>query len=205
VRVATAATELSQKDKPMPAILLTPPSAEPWTVADAKSFLRVEHDDDDAIIAALIAAARSHVEALTRRALLTQSWRFVLDAWPADGRIALNMGPLRSVIAARVFDLANNAASIDVETFVVDAAADIIASPCWSLPMPGRFTAGIELDLQLGYGANAADVPDALRHAIRLLVAHWYENRGLAALGATVAMLPAGVGALIAPYRVLSL
>jgi uncharacterized phiE125 gp8 family phage protein len=189
----------------MSAILLVPPAAEPWTVAEAKAFLRVEHGDDDAIIASLISAARSHVEALTRRALLTQSWRFVLDAWPADGRLSLRMGPLRSVIAARVFDAAGNAHSIDVATFVVDAAADVIASPCWSLPLPGRFTAGIELDVQLGYGALASNVPDALRHAIRMLLAHWYENRGLAAIGGSVAMLPAGVAALVAPYRVLSL
>ncbi len=189
----------------MSAILLIPPSAEPWPVAEAKHFLRVEHDDDDAVIAALIAAARGHVEALTRRALLLQRWRFVLDAWPANGRLSLRMGPLRSVIAARVFDAAGNAHSIDVETFVVDAAADIVASPYWSLPLPGRLTAGIELDAELGYGAAASDVPDALRHAIRMLVAHWYDNRGLAAIGASAAMLPGGLGALIAPYRVLSL
>jgi uncharacterized phiE125 gp8 family phage protein len=185
----------------MSAILLTPPSAEPWTVTEAKAFLRVEHDDDDAIVASLIAAARGQVEALTRRALLTQTWRFVLDRWPADGRLCLRMGPLRSVMAARVYDHAGNASAIDLERFVVDAAANVVASPCWALPAPGRATAGIELDLQLGYGALAGDVPDPLRHAVGMLVAHWYENR--AAIG--VAMLPAGVGALIAPYRVLSL
>lgn len=189
----------------MPAILLVPPSAEPWSAAEAKSFLRVEHDEDDAIIASLISAARSHVEALTRRALLTQTWRFVLDAWPDDGRFTLRMGPLRSVVAARVYDHAGNASAIDVATFVVDAAANVVASPYWSLPAPGRPVAGIELDVVLGYGALASDVPDGLRHAIRMLVAHWYENRGLAAIGANVAMLPAGVSAVIAPYRMLSL
>jgi uncharacterized phiE125 gp8 family phage protein len=66
-------------------------------------------------------------------------------------------------------------------------------------------TAGIELDLQLGYGANAADVPAPLRHAVRMLVAHWYENRGLVAAGAGIATLPAGVAALVAPYRVRAL
>ncbi|HEV7880236.1 head-tail connector protein [Bradyrhizobium sp.] len=189
----------------MSAILLIPPSAEPWSVAEAKAFLRVEHGDDDAIIASLIAAARAQVEALSRRALLTQRWRFVRDAWPVDGRLSLRMGPLRSVIAARVFDAAGNAHSIDAASFVADAAANVIASPSWALPLPGRGTAGIELDVELGYGANAADVPDGLRHAVRMLVAHWYENRGLAALGAGVAVLPAGADALIAPYRVLSL
>jgi uncharacterized phiE125 gp8 family phage protein len=189
----------------MSAILLIPPSAEPWSVAEAKTFLRVEHGDDDAVIAALIAAARGHVEALSRRALLVQRWRVVLDAWPDNGRLDPRIGPLRSVIAARTFDAANNAHSIDVATLVVDAAANIIASRCWAMPQPGRLTAGIELDVELGYGALAADVPDALRHAIRMLVAHWYENRGLAAIGGNVAMLPAGVGALVAPYRMRSL
>jgi len=189
----------------MSALLLIPPAAEPWSVAEAKAYLRVEHGDDDAIVASLIAAARGHVEALSRRALLVQRWRFVLDTWPANGRFSPSMGPLRSVIAARVFDAAGNAHSIDVATFVVDAAADVIASPGWSMPLPGRGSAGIELDVELGYGAGASDVPDALRHAIRMLVAHWYENRGLAAPGASVAMLPASAAALIAPYRMLSL
>ncbi|MEA2942589.1 MAG: hypothetical protein QOD09_3118 [Bradyrhizobium sp.] len=189
----------------MPAILLVPPSAEPWSVAEAKTFLRVEHDDDDAVIAALIAAARGHVEALSRRALLVQRWRLVLDAWPGNGRLDPRIGPLRSVIAARVFDAANNAHGIDVATFIVDAAANVIASPCWAMPQPGRVTAGIELDVELGYGALAGDVPDDLRHALRMLVAHGYENRGLAAIGGNVAMLPAGVGALVAPYRMRSL
>src|SRR6059058_1041830 len=106
----------------MPAILLIPPSVEPWSVAEAKAFLRVQHDDDDAVIAALIAAARGHVEALSRRALLVQRWRFVLDAWPANGRVNLRMGPLRSMIAARVFDAAGNAHAMDLASFVVDAA-----------------------------------------------------------------------------------
>src|SRR3954453_18732577 len=107
-----------EKGMSMPAILLIPPSTEPRSVTEAKAFLRVEHDDDDAVIAALIAAARGHVEALSRRALLVQRWRVVLDAWPADGRVSLRIGPLRSLIAARVFDAANNAHSIDVATFV---------------------------------------------------------------------------------------
>jgi uncharacterized phiE125 gp8 family phage protein len=137
--------------------------------------------------------------------LLTQTWRLVRDAWPAEGRLIPRIGPLRAVIAARVFDAAGHASALDVESFVVDASANVIASPCWALPVPGRSVAGIELDVELGFGPLATDVPDALLHVIRLLVAHWYENRGVAATGAGVVMLPAGVQALIAPYRVLSL
>ena len=189
----------------MSAILLLPPTAEPLSVAEAKAFLRVTHEDDDAVIAALIAAARSHVEALTRRALLTQSWRITLDRWPADGRLRPRTGPLRSLLAAQVVDAAGVAHAVDLRNFVVDVAAELIASPGFALPAPGRAVAGIALDVELGFGPRPADVPEPLRQALRLLVAHWYENRGIAAIGDSVAMLPASVAALLAPYRGLSL
>src|SRR5690242_14642320 len=89
--------ELQPHRIPMPSILLTPPAVEPLSLAEAKAFLRVEHDDDDDIIAALIAGARIHVEAQTRRALITQSWRLVRDCWPQDGRIEVRPAPLRSL------------------------------------------------------------------------------------------------------------
>ena len=48
-------------------------------------------------------------------------------------------------------------------------------------------------------------MPPALLQSIRMLVAHWYENRGLIAIGQSVAMMPASVNAMISSYRVLSL
>lgn len=189
----------------MAAILLSAPALEPLTMAEAKAYLRVETGDDDAVIASLIAAARSHVEAMTRRALIAQTWRYVFDAWPPDGRLRLRTGPLRALIAARVFDAGGNASVIDTASFVLDKAADVIASPAWALPQPGRTAAGIELDIQLGYGSAASDVPDALRHAIRVLVAHWYDNRGQVAIGQSVPMMPASATAILNSFRVLSL
>jgi uncharacterized phiE125 gp8 family phage protein len=70
----------------MAAILLDPPASEPLSLAEAKNYLRVEHGADDALIAAMIAAARIQVESLTRRALVTQSWRIVLDRWSPTAR-----------------------------------------------------------------------------------------------------------------------
>jgi uncharacterized phiE125 gp8 family phage protein len=189
----------------MSAILLTAPESEPLSVLDAKSYLRVAHDNDDAIIAALIASARHHVEALTRLGLMTQTWRVVLDRWPDNGRIRPKLGPLRSVSAARIYNESGDTVGIDVDRFVVDAAAGTIAAPGWSLPIPGRATAGIELDIEIGFGAAPADVPQILLQAIRMLVAHWYENRGLVSIGQSIAMMPPSVNAMIASHRVLSL
>ena len=117
----------------MPSILLTPPSVEPIALADAKTYLRVATDDDDDVIAALIAAARVHVEAQTRRALITQSWRIVRDAWPDDGGIKVWPVPVVSIVAARVHRDDGTTQSIDTAAFTLDAAAaPAIASfvPC---------------------------------------------------------------------------
>lgn len=189
----------------MAASLLTPPAIEPWTVPEAKAFLRVATDDDDAVIASLISAARGQIEAQARCKLITQTWRIVLDEWPRDGRIHARVSPLRDVVAARVFDEAGVTASIDTERFLTGTMPGIIVAPMWSLPAPGRARGGIELDVTAGFGDAASDVPDLLRHAVRTLVAHWYDNRGLIAIGATVAMLPGSVNAMIASYRTLSL
>ena len=86
----------------MPSILLSGPAAEPITLAQAKAHLRVEHDDDDDIIAALIAGSRIHVETQTRRALITQSWRLVRDVWPESAFVAVLPVPLAALDAARI-------------------------------------------------------------------------------------------------------
>jgi uncharacterized phiE125 gp8 family phage protein len=196
-----------KKENAMSSILLTGPSVEPLTLAEAKNYLRVEHDDDDAAVGALIAAARIHIETQTRRALITQTWRFIADAWPSDGRLRLSPAPLQQILAARVYELDGTTVTVDTEAFVIDKAAapPLIAFMPWSLPTPGRDTGGIELDIKVGYGDAAASVPEPLRQAMRLLIAHWYENRGVAAFGSAMTLLPANIGALLAPYRVLSL
>jgi uncharacterized phiE125 gp8 family phage protein len=191
----------------MSAILLTPPALEPVSLADARHFLRVEHDDDDDVISALIAAARLQVEAQTRRALIAQDWRLVRDVWPASGRLPMLPAPLIQVTAIRVFAADGTPATLDVEDFVVDtvSAPALLMFQRGTPPVPGQLTAGVEIDITAGYGEEAEDVPEPLRQAIRILVSHWYENRAVIAASGEVAAIPHSVSSLIAPYRVLSL
>lgn len=191
----------------MSAILLTPPALEPVSLADMKLFLRIAHDDDDDVIAALIAAARVHVEAQTRRALIEQTWRLVRDVWPAGGRLPILPVPLIAVTAIRVFDADGAPQLLDVDDVDIDtvSAPAVLVFQRGTPRVPGKLSAGIETDITAGYGDDPDDVPEPLRQAIRMLVAHWYENRGVIAASGEVASMPASVSSLIAPFRVLSL
>ena len=60
--------------------------------------------------------------------------RLVRDAWPREGRIVLRGGPLRALIAVRTYDARGAAHDVDPAGFVLDLAADVIASPPWALP-----------------------------------------------------------------------
>ncbi len=122
----------------MASILLTPPAAEPLSLAEAKAFLRLETADDDPLIAAFISAARLHVETQTGLALITQSWRMVLDCWPANGRIAVRPAPLQALTAARVFDFDGEVRTIDAQAFVPDLSTSTLSFLPWALPMPTR-------------------------------------------------------------------
>jgi uncharacterized phiE125 gp8 family phage protein len=94
------------------------------------------------------------------------------------------------------------AQALDLDGFVVDAsgAPARLAFVPWAVPQPRRTHAGIELDVVAGYGDEGSAVPEPLRLAVRLLLAHWYEHRGTAG---ALPPVPAAVTALMAPYRVL--
>jgi uncharacterized phiE125 gp8 family phage protein len=180
--------------------MLTPSGVEPLTLAEAKQWLRVDHLDDDGLIASLIRAAREVVEARTGRALLAQTWRIVADHWPADGLLPLPLTPVASVVAVRLIDTAGIASIVASSAYKLEPGEEppVLCIP--SVPTPGRQRSGIEIDVVAGYGPAPADCPAPLRQAIRLLVRQAYETRGPAGGPATPDAMK-DVEALLAPYR----
>jgi len=182
--------------------LLAGPAAEPLTRAEAKAFLRIDHEADDALVDALVAAARRTVEAATGRALLEQTWRFTRATWPLSGIIAAPVAPVRAILSV-VVTLADGAtASVPDGTLVLkaDRAPALIHVDGARVPAPGP--GGIAITIRAGYGATAADVPADLMQAVRLVLAHFYEFRD--GSGEALA-LPATVTALLSPYRLVRL
>lgn len=188
----------------MSAFILSGPALEPVTLGEAKAHLRVDHTYEDTLIQSLVTAARLHVETLTGRALIDQSWRVTLDRWPDNRIVALPIGPVGAVTAIRVYDADDIVATIDPSAYLLDATgvpARIALRQGVGWPLPGRAIAGIEIDFAAGYGPAATDVPEPLRRALMMLVAHWYEQREPVTLGGAALPVPLGAEAILSPYR----
>ena len=135
----------------MTSTLIAPPGEEPVTLAEAKAWCRIDAADEDALVSALIAAARLQVESLTGRALITQTWRLTMACAPR--LVELPVIPVAALVAAP-------------DGAVLQGDAVLLVEPVDELTV----------DYTAGYGA-AADVPGDLKQAVLTLVAYWYENR----------------------------
>jgi uncharacterized phiE125 gp8 family phage protein len=183
----------------MVAILTSAPQAEPVTLEEAKAFARIDGTADDAVVTAMIRAARMEIESRTGRALVTQGWRIVRDGVPRGGVVRLAPAPVQSVSAVTVYGESGAPQVVPATDYQVDTAS----SPgrlCFKTGWTSRAVNGLEIDLVAGYGPPAA-VPAPLKHAVLMLVAYWYEQREAAVAGAVAGPVANGVVALCAPYR----
>jgi uncharacterized phiE125 gp8 family phage protein len=181
-------------------IFVSGPAVEPISLAEMKAYLRVDEDDgaQDDLISGLIKAARLTIEAASRRILIEQRWRVVLDRWPRDGTVLLPLAPLIAVDAIRITDASGAVTELPEDGFEADGLSDPPRIVIQEAPEPGRLRNGISIELRAGYGSSAEAVPATLRLAIRILVAHWFENRGDVA-GEQI--LPPEALALVAPFQ----
>ncbi|WP_434565154.1 head-tail connector protein [Thermoanaerobacterium thermosaccharolyticum] len=146
--------------------LVTPPAMEPVTLEEAKLHLRIDGNEEDSLISALIMAARQKCEEYTRRAFITQTWELALDS--ASGKVYLPRPPIQTInevtLDGKIVS-AENYSLIGQDAFYPKISLNAV-NP-----------AGLVIRYISGYGSNAADVPQAIRQAILMLVAHLYEAR----------------------------
>jgi uncharacterized phiE125 gp8 family phage protein len=192
--------EISQsRGGTMKKLLLEGPAAEPVLLAEAKAHLRLDGAEEDALVGALIAAARTAVETETRRVLIEQRWRAFVETWPHSG-VELPVAPALSVETVRGIDGEGVATALDPGDYEFDVADGSVR-----LLRPAAGAERYEIDFAAGYGDAGEDVPGPLRQAMLMLITHWFEHRSAVAVGDVPAETPLGWRALAAPYRRMAL
>jgi uncharacterized phiE125 gp8 family phage protein len=198
--------------------LITSPALEPVTLDEAKAHLKIDTDDDDTLITALITACRAGAEWHTGRAFITQSWILSLDAWPGTAAdcglppalsatppaaIEIPLPPLQAVTNITTYARNDAATVLDSSLYQVDTAskpARVALKFGVAPPTDLRSMNAIEIAFTAGYGDAEANIPAPIHAAILEMIANAYTNRGDAPSEPPLAAL-----ALLAPYRVMKL
>lgn len=175
------------------------PVAEPLGLEEMKTYLRLEHDDDDALVQALITTARELCETFTGRALMVQKFSLQMDRWPSaqdpqwwdgvrDGvaidrslnSIDLPRAPVTVIDSVVVYDDLGGSREYSSAHYYLDSHGmrhRFCLRHQAPVPQGSKSAGAIEILFTAGY-ASALDVPQALKQGMRQIVAHLYEHRG---------------------------
>jgi uncharacterized phiE125 gp8 family phage protein len=170
--------------------IITPPTAEPVTVAEVKARLRLTTTADDSVILSNITAAREFAEKATRRSLAYKSYAYFLDRFPCPSEpIRIPVPPLIAVTAIKYLDGTLTQQTWDpLEYFVapMQSPALIVSKPTFIYPCAGPVPGAVEIDFTAGYGYPGQQTPtvipagpicpEHLKEGIRQLAVHIYEH-----------------------------
>lgn len=178
---------------------LTAPAVEPLTTSEAKAHLRVDHSLDDTEIDTLVKVARGHAEMLLDRAIISQSWKLTLDGFYTV--LKPLRGPVQSVTHVKYYDGDNVLQTLASDQYELDVHGRRIV-PAYNVIWPSTYSRidAVVVTFVCGFGDAADDVPAEVLHAMKLLLAHYYENREAVTFGSPTE-LPMGVDSLLSSYR----
>lgn len=193
-------------------VLVTPPAIKPVSLAEAKAHCRAtDFTDDDSTLTALIGAATSYLDGWTGilgRCLVEQTWR--QDFCSFCSCMPVPLFPVISITSVNYFDSTGAEQTVDPANYSLqanDLGAYVRFVDAFSMPGLRSDDPAVSVTYKAGYANGGTDpnftstIPDPIKHAILLLVSHWYQNRDAVVIGQQPTELPMAVAALIAPYR----
>jgi len=183
--------------------LITGPTADILSLTEAKEHLRVDDTDSDTYITELVSVVTQMLDGRSGtlgRALMTQTWELALEEFEDD--IRLPLPPLQSVTSVKYYDVNNTLQTLATSVYTVlsddlGSFIEVVIGQHWPVIYP-RDDA-VVIKYVCGYGA-AADVPAPIKHAAKVLLAGFYENRTEYTDGPSSHVVQT-VEAVTAPYR----
>lgn len=151
-------------------VLITAPSAQVVTLAEAKAHLRVDHADEDDVIEGFIAAAVAYLDGwqgVLGRGIMPQTWRQEFADW---GDLQLAMPD--------VVDASVTVQGFDAEGGTVVPTATEILRTCGGIVVSaaGPAVAKVRVTYQVALPAHRLPAAKAL---VKLIVGAFYDgNRG---------------------------
>jgi uncharacterized phiE125 gp8 family phage protein len=150
----------------------------PITLTEAKAHLRVDHSSDDTYINGLMLSVTELCENLQRRIYVQRQKVHYLDEFPSD-EIRPPYSPLVTVDSIKYYDTDGVLQTLDSGVYDVDTDKEpgritLAYNQTWPATRP--IANAVEITYTAGY-ADQANVPDDIKHMVKLLLGHFYENR----------------------------
>jgi len=157
---------------------------EPVTLDEAKLHLRVDGADENALISAMISAARESCEDRIEGAIPVTGWKLTLDAFP--DAIRLPRAPIASVESVKYLD----ADGVQQTLSALDYLVDTVSTPGYIVPAYGKAWPETREQInavEVEYTAGSATTPAALKAWMLLAIGDMYANREASSDKPTVA------------------
>ena len=168
------------------------PLVEPIPLDQAKTQLRVDHDEEDAEIGRKITAAREELEKLHGRAYITRTLEIRLDEFPSakSGLVLLPRPPTSEIVSIIYLDVDENEQTLDAADYEFDSFSEPArlrpSASAGSWPATAPLFSAVRIQWKAGFGMSPSDVPAAFREAIKLALGDFYEQRETIVLGLNV-------------------
>tara|TARA_R110000787_G_scaffold287_1_gene921 strand:+ start:1094 stop:1681 length:588 start_codon:yes stop_codon:yes gene_type:complete len=161
-------------------ILITDSATESLTLAEVKTYLRIDGTDYDNILTPLIKTVRQLAEKITGRDFIDKTWKTYLDYFPGREGIELRKSKLQSVTSINYYNK-NTLTLLNAADYYITNEVDyssIYLIEGQSYPATDNRRQAVEITFVSGYGADADAVPQALKQAMLSHVAYLFENTG---------------------------
>lgn len=180
---------------------------------EAKQWVNLDADitQDDALLSGLISAAREHIESVTTLVLVDSIFEMRINEYPCDGEIRLPVQPLIGVIDVQHIGNDGEYVVLSTEDWIAVADEPPRIVQNWNgtfWPAIAARPGGVIVTFRAGYESagspqDATKIPNAVKTALKMLVAHWYEHREATSTDHrnTPTEIPLGVDVLLQPYR----
>lgn len=192
---------------------LDQPKVEALTLAEVKQQCRIapEDDDDKAFLERCIKAARQLVEGPEGAGLgmMAAPWELSLDRFPTE--VCIPMGPVIEIVSISYVDMGGAKQTLDPADYQWRKGfleARIQAAPGASWPATRDQLGAVTVKFTAGYPGTEKEtpelamVPESLRVAMLMLIAHWNENRETSIVGEVPADVQFGFDAILNQFRV---
>jgi hypothetical protein len=201
--------------------LVTPPAVPVLSVAELKTYLRIDNSLEDGLLEAMEIAAVKRLESEINLKFINQTWDIFLDNYPIqpaqkwwDGVVETAISeivtPCRNItfplgIASSFVEFSSYADSEtfnhDVSDYIFDSVGNrarvgLKLGGVWPTTIL-RTNNALRFRFVFGFGPDATAIPKDITIAVRELVGHMYENRG----DQNEMAIPAHIMSLVESYR----